>query len=244
MGDTWKSIWTSTTNLTSCLMNVIANSTLIHRCYIICNSRRALLYPLALIAFVLNGTNFGCIIALTVGINKTGKHFSLDFVLKAEAIKNGAAIGLATFQIGLAFITAGRIWWITREARLFMGTRTQSRYTAIVAIIMESGLLYAASLVYHVISQIAVAKWSFIGRGALDPVVIVILMSGIAPTMVNVRIAYGKSIDSVDQVVSTLDFAAERGNENQRISFWSGAARQSTFHTIDLQSLGVQHNIA
>ncbi|KAF9252435.1 hypothetical protein L218DRAFT_968615 [Marasmius fiardii PR-910] len=74
----------------------------------------------------------------------------------ASTIDAGGLIAIAVFQVLLALLTGGRIWWISREARRLMGRSANARYNSIVAIIIESGLLYAASLVLDVVLGLAV----------------------------------------------------------------------------------------
>ncbi|KAL0065768.1 hypothetical protein AAF712_007255 [Marasmius tenuissimus] len=50
-------------------------------------------------------------------------------------------------------------------------------------------------------------------------------MSGLAPTLVIVRVAYRKSVDSVQQMMTTLQFAEGREDEQQSEST---AAKQTT----------------
>ncbi|KAL0065764.1 hypothetical protein AAF712_007248 [Marasmius tenuissimus] len=47
-------------------------------------------------------------------------------------------------------------------------------------------------------------------------------MSGLAPTLVIVRVAYRKSVDSVQQMMTTLQFAEGREDEQQSESTAAG----------------------
>ncbi|KAL0568173.1 hypothetical protein V5O48_013810, partial [Marasmius crinis-equi] len=46
------------------------------------------------------------------------------------------------------------------------------------------------------------------GQVPIDPTAFTTQLAGLAPTMIIARVAYNKSVESVDQMVSTLDFAA------------------------------------
>ncbi|KAF9251460.1 hypothetical protein L218DRAFT_848285, partial [Marasmius fiardii PR-910] len=85
-----------------------------------------------------------------------------------------------------------RIWWISREARGSMGQTTDAKYKSIVAIIIESGVLYAACLVSDVALDFALDPGSN-GLVPFDFGPVVTLMSGLAPTLIIVRVMYGKS---------------------------------------------------
>ncbi|KAF9257621.1 hypothetical protein L218DRAFT_839542, partial [Marasmius fiardii PR-910] len=109
----------------------IADTMLIHRCYIIFNSNKLILYPLISVAFILNG----CV----------------TFIPKSNLVDTGAVIGIVVFQIILTSLTAGRIWWITSESRKLGARSTHSRFNDIMAIIIESALLYVGILFTGVI---------------------------------------------------------------------------------------------
>ncbi|KAL0575087.1 hypothetical protein V5O48_006878, partial [Marasmius crinis-equi] len=53
---------------------------------------------------------------------------------QANDINNGAWVAAAVFNFTLTLTAAGRIWWVSRNARKDMGKQIRSRYTTIVAI--------------------------------------------------------------------------------------------------------------
>ncbi|KAJ8077845.1 hypothetical protein PM082_002285 [Marasmius tenuissimus] len=134
------------------------------------------------------------------------------------------------------FTVGGRIWWISREARRHMGATTHSRYKAIVAAIIESGLLYPTTLIASMlITSILdpesrgtipvdlgkVANMMSVGDSyhCLEPVQNILSMTsqGLAPTLIIVRVAYGKSVDSVQQMISDTSIQfAEPGQGSRR----------------------------
>ncbi|KAK1220848.1 hypothetical protein PQX77_016368, partial [Marasmius sp. AFHP31] len=92
-----------------------------------------------------------------------------------------------------------RIWWISREARRHLGRSVGAKYKTIVATILESGLLYPTTLIIGMVIPLILDPESH-GTGILvDFSIVSTLMSGLAPTLIIVRIAYRKSVDSVDQ---------------------------------------------
>ncbi|KAF9264573.1 hypothetical protein L218DRAFT_900391 [Marasmius fiardii PR-910] len=207
------SAWFAIINLVGGLMNIIADWMLIHRCYTIWQSK-IILYILAFIAVVLDGIQLGCAITGTIGMS-----VPLDHIYAiGSIIDNIRAIAIAVFQVILALLTGGRIWWITRQARRLMGQSTDAKYNSIVAIIIESGLLYASCLVGALVISFMLDPYAH-GVIPFEFGPILALMSGLAPTLVIVRVAYGKSVDSVHQVVSTLQFAdaqPQGNNQSQR----------------------------
>ncbi|KAF9256102.1 hypothetical protein L218DRAFT_848124, partial [Marasmius fiardii PR-910] len=120
-------------------ISVIADSMLIHRCCVIWQSR-IMMYLLAFLAVV------------TMGLSIPNDRLYST----ASTIDKGGLIAIAVFQVLLGLLTGGRIWWISREVRRLMGRSANARYNSIVAIIIESGLLYAASLVVNVVLGLAV----------------------------------------------------------------------------------------
>ncbi|KAG7094282.1 hypothetical protein E1B28_007886 [Marasmius oreades] len=55
VADSKSGSWNSATAFFTTFMNAIADSMLVHRCYSVWNSNKYVLYPLAFIAFILNG---------------------------------------------------------------------------------------------------------------------------------------------------------------------------------------------
>ncbi|KAL0568829.1 hypothetical protein V5O48_013149 [Marasmius crinis-equi] len=111
-------------------------------------------------------------------------------------------------------MTAGRIWWISRDARKEMATQVSSRYTTIAAMIIESGFLYSTTLlVLYIYLLVKVEILT-----PFDPSVIVTQLSGLAPTLLTVRVAYINSPDSLpqSQKVSTLAFANHSAMQESR----------------------------
>ncbi|KAK1231119.1 hypothetical protein PQX77_005774, partial [Marasmius sp. AFHP31] len=121
----------------------------------------------------------------------------------------------AVYDSLITLLTGGRIWWMARQVGRLRGGDVLSKYKVFIATILESGLLFSATLLASVISQL-----SPVPRGKIIPfdlTNVAVQMAGVAPTLIVVRIAYGQSMDSVQQMVSTLQFA-EGGNNSQQPS--------------------------
>ncbi|KAF9254791.1 hypothetical protein L218DRAFT_832757, partial [Marasmius fiardii PR-910] len=121
----------------------IADTMLIHRCYIIFNSNKFILYPLISVAFILNDyiDISDWWVQLLSGVTKMNCYF----VNKA-----------------------GRIWWITSESRKLGARSTHSRFNDIMAIIIESALLYAGTLFTGVILENIVWDPDSVGIAPFD----------------------------------------------------------------------------
>ncbi|KAF9259991.1 hypothetical protein L218DRAFT_628781 [Marasmius fiardii PR-910] len=89
-------------------ISVIADSMLIHRCCVIWQSR-IMMYLLAFLAVVVNGIYLGSTIAETMGLSIP----NYRLYSTASTINNGGLTAIAVFQVLLALLTGGQIWWIS-----------------------------------------------------------------------------------------------------------------------------------
>ncbi|KAJ8087396.1 hypothetical protein PM082_006226 [Marasmius tenuissimus] len=129
---------------------------------------------------------------------------------------------IAGFNTILTLMTASRIWWITRRARAMMGGEVDQRYRTIVAIILESGWIYPLVLIVNAILEFA-TKVDTIIPISISP--LIWQSAGLAPTLIFVRARSGKSVDSVQQMVSTMQFPSRTAVESQDTH---------SFHAVDL----------
>ncbi|KAG7087577.1 hypothetical protein E1B28_013531 [Marasmius oreades] len=188
------------------LMNAVADCTLVHRCYVVWDSRKLVLYPLAFLSFAINA------ILLGSGIRALVDYFTESSLLTlSNDINNVAFVTAACFNFILTLLTAGRIWWITREARKVMGKGIDTRYKRAMKIVIESGLIYSTSLLIVFIYQLIVGGFPV----PFDPTVIPAQLSGLAPTIIIVRAGYNRSVENVE-VIST--FNAGPGDSEQSMS--------------------------
>ncbi|KAK1223923.1 hypothetical protein PQX77_013202 [Marasmius sp. AFHP31] len=178
-------------------MNVIADIMMVHRCYIIWGSNQILGYTLGLVALALNGISIATAILGPIGLSSPAMKHLLTI---GTLIDYGDTIAVAAFNGLLSLLTGGRIWWISREARRFEKL-AHTKYKAIVSVILESGLLYPVSMIAATVVPIVLDPDSH-GIVPIHVASISTLMSGLAPTLIIVRVAYGKSVESVQQMVS------------------------------------------
>ncbi|KAL0570690.1 hypothetical protein V5O48_011265 [Marasmius crinis-equi] len=194
--------------ITTACLNAVADCTLIHRCYIVWASKKLILYPLVVTSVLINGVLLGSSIAIAATFNSRTNDST------AYQMNNAAFVAAAVLNFTLTLMTAGRIWWISREAREGLGKRVKSTYTTIVAITIESGFIYSTSLLVIYIIVLANVDQP----GHFDATVVSTQLSALAPTLLIVRVAYNKSVDSVyqSQKVSTLAFADRSGMQESR----------------------------
>ncbi|KAJ8077807.1 hypothetical protein PM082_002241 [Marasmius tenuissimus] len=151
---------------------------------------------------------------MTVGI---GAPFDkIPLYVDANQIAMGTWVAVGIFSGLLTLLTGGRVWWISREARRQMGMPTHAKYKAIVAAILESGMLYTTTLMAATLIPLIIDRQAH-GIIPVDLTVVSTLMSGLAPTLIIVRVAYGKSVDSVHQMVS-IHFAERESQQGPQLS--------------------------
>ncbi|KAJ7229527.1 hypothetical protein B0H12DRAFT_1077443 [Mycena haematopus] len=88
----------------------------------------------------------------------------------------------------MMMLTAGRIWWVTRTQRDVFGTEFTPRYSAAIAIILESGAIYCCGLVFQVIAlslQDSIPTAVYLSHGTIGQLV------NIVPTLIVVRVGMG-----------------------------------------------------
>ncbi|KAJ8079699.1 hypothetical protein PM082_016520 [Marasmius tenuissimus] len=112
-----------------------------HRCYIIWSSNRAIGYTLGMMSFILNAFGFATCIIGAIALRVPGKIWLYPVGGK---LNTGFSYASPAFNVVLTLLTAVRIWWITREARRTMGPSVATKYRTIVALILETGVLYPA----------------------------------------------------------------------------------------------------
>ncbi|KAF7339171.1 Rtt106 domain-containing protein [Mycena venus] len=166
------------------MANTIADTIIIYRCYVIWA------YNWRVIAFPAFG--YGCTLIASVVVA-----LPLSQAAKQPAV---AVIVAATFatNVSAASLAAGRIWWISHRTALFIGRTSRRKFDNLTAIILESGLIYPASLIVNIaVRFLSPATFPFLTciAGAYHIV-------AIAPTLIIVRVGLGVSTDDVEKSVA------------------------------------------
>ncbi|ESK84953.1 hypothetical protein Moror_9235 [Moniliophthora roreri MCA 2997] len=148
-----KTIRNSIIVLLAPLINITADSMLIHRCYIIWGSLRRVAFPLIFGSFVVNALGITSIVVMTKGQLDTSIESNLALLDKGITLNNGYVLKqpIPRNTKLIELLAAGRIWWITRQARQLMDQGIDHKYKTIVAIILESGILYPTAIVIYLI---------------------------------------------------------------------------------------------
>ncbi|KAK1221602.1 hypothetical protein PQX77_015615 [Marasmius sp. AFHP31] len=204
-GDSIEFLWGTSTDLLYPLMNILADIMLVHRCYILWGSRSLCLSVDE--KFVQPGIYLAT--AIMVIISQFRLSTLQHIYIQGRQIDDGNSIALSVFNGFLSLLTAGRIWWISQEVGRHSGVlQLQPRHKAIVTAILESGLLYPATGITTVVVN-RVLDPDHIGLSPIDLGNAAVLMSGLAPTLVFVRVAYGNSVDSVQQQMMSIHLSEE-----------------------------------
>ncbi|KAJ8085717.1 hypothetical protein PM082_004535 [Marasmius tenuissimus] len=171
---------------------------------------------------------FACIILVTdsfvvLAIQTTAfQHQNRALFMMSQGIINVLVIITAIYASLLTLLTAGRIWWTVRQVGQVTGSRVYTKYKIIIATILESGFLFSATQVVGLVLSLFTDPGNS-GLAPFDFSVINVQMAAITPTLIVVRIAYGQAVESVQQMVSTLQFA-----EGADISQHRSAAARAT----------------
>ncbi|KAG7098091.1 hypothetical protein E1B28_000065 [Marasmius oreades] len=195
-------------NVLPVLQNFITDTMLIHRCYVIWNSRQQIGIPLILVSAVINAIG----LASTIMGAVAGSNMDVDSNVRIYQIGNninsGYFLANMSFNGFLTLLTAGRIWYVTHEARSIIGGNVSKRYKTIVAIILESGILYPSVQLVQTIINYAYDPDAQ-GSIPFDISPLCVQAAGIAPTLIITRLAKGKAMDTFqgDMAHSTMHFA-------------------------------------
>ncbi|KAJ6497280.1 hypothetical protein C8R45DRAFT_124398 [Mycena sanguinolenta] len=144
--------------------NFIADGLVIYRCYVVWNNNVwVTILPILML------------IASTV----LGVVESFDFSISLYPF---FAVSLAT-NVLVTMLTAGRIWWISRYSRSYLKTAEKRRYVSAIAILVESGMLYSATVLAYLI-VLSIPSASILA----EPIfAMLVQIMGIAPTLIIVR---------------------------------------------------------
>ncbi|KAJ7115269.1 hypothetical protein C8R44DRAFT_794363, partial [Mycena epipterygia] len=108
-----------------------------------------------------------------------------------------------------ASLAAGRIWWISRQIAKLQGKKNpRKKYMELTAILLESGLIYPASLAILIgifLSPVTPTASVLICTAPCYHIV------AIAPTLIIVRVGLGVSTDDVDKTVTFSGGTANQG---------------------------------
>ncbi|KAJ6585843.1 hypothetical protein B0H19DRAFT_1228090 [Mycena capillaripes] len=164
--------------------NLIADGIFIYRCYCIWDFRQRIIAAPMILLIATGCLGYTTVIASA--LDGFSEFFFVNWLFPLEIIFS------VSTNVLLMFLTAGRIWWISRGASAKLGPDVGKRCKTAIAMILESGALYCTpGILYLIFLSIRPSSTQVI-FAALAQIV------GIAPTIMVVRVGLGKSVDSVE----------------------------------------------
>ncbi|ESK88077.1 hypothetical protein Moror_10751 [Moniliophthora roreri MCA 2997] len=164
------------------LTNCIGDFVLIHRLYTIWGTNKRLVIAFPIMASVLSNA-FG----LAVGIMQNVQFIidNVEFMASVADCRLGYYIANAVTNSMVTLMLAGRIWWAAQDTHVtgsgcLQRNNIHPEFRAIIAMILESGVMYPTVLVVHVA---LVYNASAIGV-PVNFTPVIILFAGIAPTSI------------------------------------------------------------
>ncbi|KAJ6566511.1 hypothetical protein B0H19DRAFT_1138028 [Mycena capillaripes] len=187
------------------LANAIADTIIIYRCYVIWSFNWR---PIALLivswVFLLIGAVLGLL-----PLSGTPERAAMAVCVGTAFLTNVLGAGLA----------AGRIWWISQQGGNYLGRGTEKRYQHSTAILLESGLIYPATLALIIILYLIPQTPTV---SVLVCLAVCYHVVGIAPTLIIVRVGLGVSTDADD---------VERGDTTMELQFRATEEEQESLST-------------
>ncbi|KAJ8075339.1 hypothetical protein PM082_019798 [Marasmius tenuissimus] len=156
------------------LANIVADSMLIYRCYVVWGSKKRVVIPLATVSVAISVVSTTGTVMSFMGYRDSAIEVNQAMAAKGEIIAGTSLAISAFFNLALTLLAAGRIWWITRTVNR---SKTHTART-INKIILKSGMLYPLVMIIH----LAVANSD--PDPPLDTFPLLVLAAGITPPLI------------------------------------------------------------
>uniref|UniRef100_A0A0W0G6F1 Uncharacterized protein n=1 Tax=Moniliophthora roreri TaxID=221103 RepID=A0A0W0G6F1_MONRR len=210
--DSEKTVVFTLEDMSSVLLNIAADWMLIHRCYVIWSSKKRVGVPLVVASLGTNALGLIAAIIQAVAIADTSTDSAHSLYLLGNTLNAGYLISSAIVNSLITLLTAGRIWWTHRQVRDH-GVHSSDRLVQRVSvIILESGILYPIAIIVNLI----VVNSTDGVPPPFDMAPIVVLVAGIAPTMIIVRAKLGSNVGSLQDQVSDIRFTSHQAHREGR----------------------------
>ncbi|THU88507.1 hypothetical protein K435DRAFT_916994 [Dendrothele bispora CBS 962.96] len=206
------------TNTCFIVANCIADSILIYRCYIVWGSKKSVIALPVLASIATNSLGLVGVGMRTKGASNTTVEANVNLLLRGIDYNLKFLYINAAVNFGLTLMIAGRIWWVCRQTRASMDSQRGHiigrKYNAIIATLLECGILYPISLIVQAAIQGNTSELSI--PVTLTPAVI--QLAGIAPTLILVCTCLGRSITEEvvksQETTSTIQYSTQGGPKN------------------------------
>ncbi|KAJ7181446.1 hypothetical protein C8R43DRAFT_271081 [Mycena crocata] len=201
----WWWVLVLTQDLVLVANTVLTDGLLIYRCYLVWG-RPPKVFVVLPVLFMLGTLGTGFVTAYDQDYTDgNSPHLDARIVFSLNLCTNFVLMAL----------TAGRIWWITREQRAVFGPHFKPQYNAAIAIILESGAIYCCGLIFQVIGltvQSLVQIPVYLSHGAIGQLV------NIVPTLIVVRVGLGHAVPSANPAnTTTTDIATYASGAASRL---------------------------
>ncbi|TFK37130.1 hypothetical protein BDQ12DRAFT_222783 [Crucibulum laeve] len=161
--------------------NVLADGLLLYRCYVVWGYKKRIVigpFLLFLIAAACGYTFEG---ALLPFFRDSWIYLALTFSL----------------NLILTALTAGRIWWLARNAKLLLEEGVVRRYNISIAILLETGIVYCGYIAFDIAFRNHKAANAVLDAGLIQIV-------GIMPTLIIVQVGLGRAVQEDELLRSDL----------------------------------------
>ncbi|KAF9451584.1 hypothetical protein P691DRAFT_723845 [Macrolepiota fuliginosa MF-IS2] len=184
--------------------NVMADTLLITRCYIIWSYNKVVMAGAG--SLLVTGTVLGFLSEATTSP-------------KLKDLIGPYIIVVFSLNIILTLLTAGRIWWIAREVSRIMGRRVVREFNLAIGILLESGFIYSCSIIAVIVLTPS--------RYVLVAVAVTTRMVCIMPIFIVVHVALGREVKDVDTSVSLARSRNQEVQLSTAIHFRTSPSRDS-----------------
>uniref|UniRef100_A0A8H7XT79 Uncharacterized protein n=1 Tax=Psilocybe cubensis TaxID=181762 RepID=A0A8H7XT79_PSICU len=164
--------------------NVLADTLLLYRCYVVWEYRKTIVVGPCIL--LIAGTVCGYIFE-----GSSSELFNLAYIYLILTL---------ILNVILTCLTAGRIWWLARKARLVLGAGLLQRYNATTTILIESGLVYSIYIILNLALRNTKVVNIILDAGLIQVV-------GIMPTLIIVQVGLGRAVYDIEanQAIARLE---------------------------------------
>ncbi|KAJ8088130.1 hypothetical protein PM082_013681 [Marasmius tenuissimus] len=213
------------------LANIIAETMLIHRCYIIWGRRKRVAIPLIILSAISSLLFLVASVLGVTGYGNMGSKRGAKLMTNAGPFHFVGLLMSAVVNVLVTLLTAGRIWWINRQSQAHVGVsekKNTHKLSTANRIILESGMIYPTVMVVYIITG-----WQYHAK-QLRPVELIpvtVLSAGIAPTLALLRAQMTKLSERASSKVEFERVSEIRFN-SARLARLGGTS--TVTHTISL----------